>query len=150
MTNGTGGIFGRGPTGTVRQAFIDLQQSEQFREYPLQVRDAFLRVGAWVPPLQASSPVVQVNASFAKMLRDKAARERGGYKWGNYALLFVQAIVKAAVDAGTLSRNRVAQVPKLLPPRQQSSQRRGIRPIRYRISAPADSSETKNRLDESS
>jgi hypothetical protein len=130
MTNGTGGTFGRGPTGTVREALIDLQQSERFREFPLQVRDAFLRVGAWLPPRQASLPITEINASFAKMLRDKAARERG-WKFGNYALLLLQAVIKAEVNAGKLSSNRVKQVPKLLPPPlPPSTLRRHIAPIR--------------------
>jgi hypothetical protein len=135
MTNGTGGVFGRGSSGTVREAFIGLQQSERFREYPLQVRVAFQRVATWLPPRQASLPITEINASFAKMLRDKAARERG-WKFGNYALLLLQSIIKAAVDAGTLSANRVQQVPKLLPPGQQSTHnRRAIKPVRSQILA---------------
>jgi hypothetical protein len=130
MTNGTDGVLGRGQNGTVREAFIDLQQSERFREYPLQVRAAFHRVAEWLPTRQASLPITEINASFAKMLRDKAARERG-WKFGNYALLLLQSIIKAAVDAGTLSANRVKQVPKLAPLKGPPSRdRRRIKPIR--------------------
>jgi hypothetical protein len=130
MTNGTGGVFGRGSSGTVREAFIGLQQSDRFREYPLQVRIAFQRVATWLPPRQASLPITEINASFAKMLRDKAARERG-WKFGNYALLLLQAIVKVAVEAGTLPSNRVKQVPKLAPVKGPPSRdRRQIKPIR--------------------
>jgi len=138
MTSSTGGAFNFGPNHTVCEAFIELQQSEQFREYPLQVRDAFQRVATWLPPRQASLPIIEINASLARMLRDKAARERG-WKFGNYALLLLQSIVNAAVDAGTLSKNRVRQVPKLLPPRQQpTSHRRRIDPIRRRIANISD------------
>jgi hypothetical protein len=138
MTNGTDGVLGRGQNGTVREAFIDLQQSERFREYPLQVRAAFHRVAEWLPTRQASLPITEINASFAKMLRDKAARERG-WKFGNYALLLLQSIIKAAVDAGTLSANRVRLVPKLPPPRQQSTHnRRAIKPVRCQILASTD------------
>jgi len=143
MTNSTGGD--RGHNETVRDAFLDLQQSERFREYPLQVRDALQRIAAWLPPRQASLRIIEINASFAKMLRDKAARERGGYKWGNYALFFVQAIVKAAVDAGALSNNRVKCVPKLPPPPlPASTSRRRIRPVRQPISSPANLSKKEN------
>ena len=116
-----------------QDAFAELLDSDEFREYPLQVRAAFQRVATWLPSREASFPVTEINASFAKMLRDKAARERG-WKFGNYALLLLQSIIKAAVDAGTLSANRVQQVPKLLPPRQQSTHnRRAIKPVRCQI-----------------
>jgi hypothetical protein len=75
------------------------------------------------------------------MLRDKAARERG-WKFGNYALLMLQSIIKAAVEAGALSTNRVKQVPKILPPRQQSNHRRAIRSIRHRVLASPHSVES--------
>jgi hypothetical protein len=125
MTNGPGGAFS-----TVCEAFVGLQQSERFREYPLQVRDAFQRVATWLPPRQASLPIIEINAALARMLRDKAARERG-WRFGNYALLLLQSIVNAAVDAGTLSSNRVKQVPKLAPLKAPPSRdRRRIKPIR--------------------
>ena len=144
MASGTGGIFDPGGNRTVREAFIDLQQSERFREFPLRVRDAFQRVATWLPPRQASFPIVQVNASFAKMLRDKAGRERG-YKFGNHTLLMLQSIIKASVDAGTLSSNRVKQVPKLLPPPlPPSALRRRIAPIRHPNSSATSVSRKEN------
>jgi hypothetical protein len=121
-----------------QEAFAELRDSNEFRDYPLQVRDAFQRVATWLPPRQGSLPIAEINAAYAKMLRDKAARERG-WKFGNYALLLVQSIANAAVDAGALSNNRVKQVPKLLPPRQQpTSHRRRIEPIRRRIADISD------------
>jgi hypothetical protein len=115
---------------SIREAFLLLQSAPRYREYPLKVRDAFQRVATWLPPRHASLPITEINASFAKMLRDKAARERG-WKFGNYALLLLQAIIKAAVEAGTLSSNRVKQVPKLAPLKAPPSRdRRRIKPIR--------------------
>jgi hypothetical protein len=122
-------------TRRIREAILELQLAPQYREYPLEVRSAFHRVAAWLPPREASFPIAQVNASFATMLRDKAGRERG-YRFGNYALLLLQSIIKAAVDAGTLSANRVRLVPKLPPPRQQSTHnRRAIKPVRCQLLA---------------
>jgi hypothetical protein len=136
-STGGGGVFGRGPNGTLREAFIEVQQSEGFREYPLQVRAAFQRVEAWLPPKQAALPITEIDGSFARMLRDRAARERG-WKFGNYTLLLLQATINAAVEAGTLPTNRVKKVPKILPPSLPTTTfRRRIRPARHPISSPA-------------
>jgi hypothetical protein len=124
--------------GMLIQALVDYQRSDQFCEHPLQVRMIFQVVTIWMPDREASTPLVEINASFAKRLRDRAARERG-YRFGNYALLMLQAVIKVAINSGTLSSNRVVQVPRLLPPRRQSTHRRNIRPIRHRISAQTDS-----------
>jgi hypothetical protein len=97
--------------------------SDEYWTYPVGVRAAFQRVVTWFPPRQASFPLAEINASFAKMLRDKAGRERG-YKFGNHVLVLLQAIIKAAVDAGALSTNRIKQVPKLLPPRRRIAHER--------------------------
>jgi hypothetical protein len=121
---------------TLREAFEELKASDGYWQLTLPVRLRFQQVASWWPERDAQLPLANVNAAFAKMQRDRAARERG-YKFGNYALLMLQAIIKAAIDAGVLSRNRVAQVPRLLPPRQHSTQRRSI-PIRHRISARTD------------
>ena len=118
---------------SLREALASFLASDEYWAYPIGVRAAFLSVAAWFPTKQSSLPMIEINASFAKMMRNKAARERG-WKFGNYTLLLLQSIVTAAVDAGTLSKHRVRQVPKLLPPRQQpTSYRRRIDPIRRRI-----------------
>lgn len=123
---------------TLKHALLAYQNSHRFREHPLQVRAAFQRVATWLPPRQASLPLAQVNASFAKMLRDKAGRERG-YKFGNHTLLMLQSTIKAAIDAGTISKNRVRQVPKLPPPPLPASTcRRRIQPVRQPISSPVN------------
>ena len=127
----------------LHSAFLQLQLSPTFLAYPLEVRAAFGRVAAWLPSREAFFQIIAVDASFAKRLRDKAARERG-YRFGNYALLMLQAIIRAAIDSGALSSNRIAQVPRLLPPRQHSAQRRSIRPIRHRLSARAGSGRKKS------
>lgn len=138
MTNGTGGVFGRGSSGTVREAFIDLQQSERYREYPLQVRASFERVATWLPPREASFPITGINASFAKILRDRACRERG-WKFANLTLVLIQRLVADAVEAGALESNRAAQVPKLPPTRQPpTSHRRHIKPVRNRVARISD------------
>jgi hypothetical protein len=133
---------GSGVSGSsLRGAFFEFMDSDSFRQHPLQVRATFHQVAIWLPPQLASIPITAINASFAKMLRDKAARERG-WKFGNHALLLVQSIVNAEVDAGTLSKNRVRQVPKLLPPRQQpTNHRRRIEPIRRRLANISDHDE---------
>lgn len=123
-----------------QDAFAELRDSDEFRAYPLQVRAAFQRVAAWLPSREASFPITQINASFAKMLRDKAACERG-WRFGNQALAMLQIVVARAVASGVLEKNRVRQLPKILPPRQQSNQRRAIRPIRHRIPASTNSPE---------
>jgi hypothetical protein len=122
--------FGCCRNSTIHQTFLALQRSDLFHDHPLRVRIAFQRVAAWLPARPASIPIIEINASFTKMLRDKAARERG-WKFGNYTLLLLQAIIKAAIDAGALCSNRVKQVPKLLPPPPPPSTcRRRIRPVR--------------------
>lgn len=117
-------------SGPLLDCYYDFAMSDQFRQHPLQVRAAFQRVATWLPPREAAFPIKEINAAFARMLRDKAARERG-WKFGNYALLLVQAISKVAVDAGALPNNRVKWVPKLPPPRRQSTERRYVKPARY-------------------
>jgi hypothetical protein len=129
---------------TLKEAFLEFQGSEEFRDYPLQVRTAFQRVITWLPPREASFPIATIDASFGRMLRDKAARERG-YKFGNYALLMLKSIIKVAINAGTLYSNRVAQVPRLLPPRQQpTNSRRAIKPIRNGLIAVDHASKAEN------
>lgn len=118
---------------TLRHAIVDLKSSDYYRNLPLELRTAFAKIESWLSGREASFRLEDITASFARMLRDKAARERG-WKFGNHALVLVQLIINAEVDAGTLSKNRVRQVPKLLPPRQQpTSHRRRIEPIRRRL-----------------
>jgi hypothetical protein len=120
-------------------AFSNFANSDRFRKHPLSVRMAFQRVADWLPPREASWPMIEINTSFANLLRDKAARERG-WRFGNYALILVQTLVAEAVTAGKLSKNRIRQVQKLPPPRVHvGNSRRSIKPIRHRISASADS-----------
>jgi hypothetical protein len=130
MTN-SGDTFKPDPDDTVRDAFEMLRRSVTYRErYPMEVREAFARVICWLPPRYASLPLAKIDAMTAKILRDKAGRERG-YRFGNCTVFLLQSIIKEAVSAGALSTNRVKQVPKLLPPRRQlSNDRRSIKPRR--------------------
>jgi hypothetical protein len=137
----TGGNDGQ--SGTLIEALFDFQKLDQFREHPLRVRMIFQAIVVWLPNRERTFPLAAVNASFAKQLRDKAAQERG-WRFGNHALVLLQAVIARAVDIGTLTVNCVRQIPKLPPPfRVPSNDRRAIRPVRYGISASTHSSEPK-------
>jgi hypothetical protein len=139
---GTGPLVGKPKT--LKQLVIEFQESRHFRELPLSVRTRFIAILDWLPKREASWPLSEINASFARTLRDKAARERG-WRFANYALLLLQSIVNSAICAGTLSIDRVRQVPKLLPPRlSPSSCRRSIRPVRRLIYSTENLSKREN------
>jgi hypothetical protein len=124
--------------GSTLEAYRAYAELDEFRALPLKVRTALRSVANWLPPREASYLLIDIDASFAKKLRDRASRERG-WRFGNYALLLLQSIIKAAVDAGTLPTNRVKQVPKLPPPRFPAfSGRRTIRSVRQRMSSPVN------------
>lgn len=127
--------------GSIAEALARFETSGENCRFPLQVRDTFRCFQNWLPVREANFALADVTAAFARRLRDKAARERG-WRFGNYTLFFLQAVVKAAVDAGGLSTNRVKQVPKILPPRQRSNQRRRIKPARHRTSAISQSAQS--------
>jgi hypothetical protein len=128
----------------IREAIRNFLETETFRTLPLQIRTQFSKVATWLPEREALFLVFDINASFARNLRDKAARERG-WKFGNFALILVQAVVANAVAAGILSKNRVQQLPKLRPfPVPIGNSRRRIKPIRHRISAVTDSLQREN------
>src|SRR5258708_16275362 len=91
--------------------------SAEFRDYPLQLRIAFLRIFSWLPDRDAALSLEAVTASTARMIRDRACRERG-WRFANQALTMVQIIVARGVDSGVLHKNRVRQIPKILPPRR--------------------------------
>jgi hypothetical protein len=74
--------------GTLVQALFEFQKSDEFCEHPLQVRMAFQVIATWMPDREASTPLVEINASFAAHLRNKAARERG-WHFGDHALVLV-------------------------------------------------------------
>jgi hypothetical protein len=135
MIHGRSHLSGQPPGPSLLAAFIEFQTSDCFLEHPLGVRTAFQRIAAWLPVRDASYPLARINASFGKMLRDRAARERG-WKFGNMTLVLVQILVARAVKTGTLADNRVKQIPKLPPVSgQQSSGRRYIKPVRHRIAS---------------
>jgi hypothetical protein len=116
--------------GSIAGAVAHFLMSDEYRRCPLQVRDAFRRVATWLPSRDASFPVTAIDSSFAKMLRDRASRERG-YKFNNHTLVLIQVVVARAVDTGMVTHNRVRQIPKLPPPpRPTSTCRRRIRPVR--------------------
>ena len=123
---------------SIREAIVEFQLAPRYREFPLPVRAAFQRVAAWLPERDAAILLPEITASRAKKLRDQAERQRG-WRFANQTLTLIQAIVVRAVNAGVLTKNRVRSVPKILPPRQQSNQRRGVRPIRYKIPKPTHS-----------
>ena len=115
----------------LKEAFFTFLESEQFRSRPLNVRTTFRSVATWLPDREASFLLEDVTAPFARMLRDRACRERG-WRFANFTLALLQAVIARAVDSETLSRNSVRQIRKILPPRRQSNERRSIKPIRYR------------------
>jgi hypothetical protein len=119
------------PHCSVYEAYRDFRGSPEFRNYPLRVRDAFQRVATWLPAREAAFSIVEINAPFARMLRDRACRERG-WRFANFTLALLQALIARAVDSGMLTKNPVRQIQKILPPRRQSNERRPIKPIRYR------------------
>lgn len=132
-------MFSRLAGVNIRQAFVEYEQTDQFRNHPLEVRIRFHRVADWLSRREAMWPLVDVTASFTRMLRDRAARERG-WRHGNFALVLLQTLIARAVDSGTLVKDRTRIVPKLLPPRGNvCNDRRRIKPIRHRISASGDS-----------
>jgi hypothetical protein len=123
---------------TLAQAFVKFRSLEKFRSYPLKIRTYFQDVADWLPDREAYFPVTYINASFAKRLRDKAARARG-WKFGNYALILLQILISNAAETGAIAVNRVRQVPKLPPPPLPASTcRRRIRPFRQPISSPVN------------
>ena len=121
--------------GTLIQALFEFQRSAQFREHPLQVRMIFQSIAVWMPDRERYFPLVKINASFAKRLRNNATHERG-WRFGNHALVLIQAVVARSVSTGILTTNRVRQVPKLPPPLlPDSACRRRIQPIRESVSS---------------
>ncbi len=125
---------------SLRQAFQEFENSNTYWRHPPSVRMRFQQVVSWWPVRDAQFSLADVNASFAKRQRDRMALAQG-WRAGNFALVLLQALVARAVDAGALPTNRVKVVPKILPPRHSSNQRRGVQPIRHRISASLDSSD---------
>jgi len=125
---------------SLRGAFRDFENSAAYWRHPLSVRSRFQQVASWWPARDADFPLTGVNAAFAKTQRDRAARAQG-WRAGNFALILLQTLVARAVEAGALTTNRVKLVPKLLPPRHQSYQRRDIRPIRHSVPAAPSSSD---------
>jgi len=120
---------------SLQSAFDRFRSSGDYWLLPLAVRSTFERIAAWLPSHEALSPLDELNASSAKRLRDKAARERG-YKFGNMTLVFIQILVARAVEAGELDRNRVKYVSKLPPFRAPADfRRRSIVTIRRKLSA---------------
>ena len=118
---------------TLIQALFEYQRSDQFREHTLPVRMTFQAIVVWMPDRERSLRLIEVNASFARRLRDKAARERG-WRFGNHVLVLLQTVIASAVGIGMLTVNSVRQVPKLPPPfRQPGNGRRTIQPIRHPV-----------------
>jgi hypothetical protein len=60
------------------EAYAQYRQTDKYWSYPLEVRIRFQRIADWLSPREASWPLENVTASFAKRLRDRASRERGG------------------------------------------------------------------------
>lgn len=125
---------------SLREAFQEFENSTAYWRYPMSVRSRFQQAVSWWPDRDANFLLTQVNATFAKMQRDRAALARG-WRAGNFALILLQTLIARAIENGVLTVNRVKQVPRLLPSRQQSNQRRGVKPVRYRISASPESTQ---------
>jgi hypothetical protein len=123
---------------TLKGALLQFRSSDSFRERPLQVRTAFDKIIQWLPDRDGSLPLDAITASFARTLRDRAARERG-WKFANTTLVLVQMLVGRAIETGVLAVNSVKQVPKLPPPPLPASTcRRRIKPVRGSISLSAN------------
>jgi hypothetical protein len=130
--------------GSLRNAFDHFRSSDEYWLLPFVVRNSFQKIAAWLPDREALLPLAEINASSAKRLRDKAARERG-WKFGNMTLVLIQVLVARAVETEILTSNRVRQVSKLPPPhRQPTSHRRHIEPVRHRAVAPTSPKKKKN------
>ena len=115
-----------------------LRAPEFFSRYPLGARSRFLRINVWLPDHERSLPVELLDAARAKRLRDKAGRELG-WRLANHLVVLLKDAIEREISLGSLSRNRVRNVPKLRPPHQPlGSHRRRIRPIRQPISSPAN------------
>ena len=122
------------PYKSLAEVFEDFRTSGSYRLIPLSVRTRFDLVVSWWPERDAAFPLANVDAAFAKTQRDRSARAMG-WRAGNFTLVLLQTLVDYAIRSGALTKNRVRQVPKLLPPRQQpTSYRRRIKPARYRMS----------------
>jgi hypothetical protein len=116
-----------------------LRASEFFNRYPLEARSRFLRINVWLPDHERSIPVELLDAARAKRLRDKAGRELG-WRLANHLVVLLKDAIEREISLGFISQNRVRNVAKLPPPRQQSNYRRPIRPVRHQISASTDPS----------
>jgi hypothetical protein len=121
------------PCKSLSDVFEDFGTSDEYRLIPLSVRTRFHLVVSWWPERDAAFPLANVNAAFAKTQRDRSARAMG-WRAGNFTLVLLQTLVDYGIKSGALTKNRVRQVPKLLPPRQEpTSHRRPRDPIRGRI-----------------
>jgi len=125
---------------TLREELLALQNSERFMEYPLQVRTAFIKIQRWLSDREASLLLENITAASARMLRDRAARERG-WRFGNQTLVLLNIVVMRAVSCGILSKNRIRQVSKIPPPFRPTNERRPLKSIRHRIDRTLQSSE---------
>ncbi len=112
-------------TGSFLRALNDFQASDDFRALPLRIRAGWWAVIPWLPPKDTRRSVASFDAAHARRLRDKAARSRG-VRFGNMTLALVQGTIAYCVKIGSLTANRVADVPKLslLPPK--ATQRRRL------------------------
>lgn len=138
----SGIINENGPT--LREAFEEFRASRDYWSHPLSVRSRFQQVASWWPNRDADFSLTKVNATFARMQRDRAALAQG-WRTGNFALILLQTLVARAVETGVLPTNRVRLVPKLPPIRQPPNRnRRSIRPHRHRAFAIPDSKKTEN------
>ena len=123
---------------SIREAFQEFRASDDYWDYPPSVRTSFQTISLWMSDRDASFGMAEVNASFAKILRDRGARERG-WRFGNTVLFLLQTLVARAVKSGALSKNRVKHVTKLPPFRSSSDyRRRPIVPVRHKMSGPSE------------
>lgn len=128
----------QGNSTPLREAFRGFEKSTAYWRYPISVRGRFQQAASWWPARDANTPLGLVNAAFAKRQRDRAAQAQG-WRAGNFVLVLLQVLIADAVTSGFLKKDRVRLVPKILPPRQYSIQRRTVRPIRHRTSVQTNS-----------
>ena len=94
----------------------EMAASGCFHTLPLEARVSYQRLIRWLPHRERSLTLQDVTASFARVLRDRVARELG-WRNGNRMLSLIQLVIARAVQSGELQKDRVRNVPKLPPTR---------------------------------
>ncbi len=114
--------------GTLKDAIESFQSADQYRQHNLRRRAAFQSVIDWLPYREAHTALGEIDAPFARRLRDKASRARGA-RFANYVLLLLHAVVSHHVEIGLLANNPTIGVSKIkLSKSATANNRRALRP----------------------